>query len=77
MAKKYKFTILGDVTNATSVTEVAYNYNFKGKTLGQGSVGTDGGFTINFKANKKNIKGEIEFEKLNAAGSGNFTSNSQ
>ena len=76
MAKKYRFAILGDVTNATSVTEVGYNYNLKGKTLGQGSVGTDGGFTISFTSNKKNVKGEIEFEKLNAAGSGNFTSNS-
>ncbi|MBV2351927.1 hypothetical protein KUL97_09430, partial [Synechococcus sp. HK05] len=76
MAKKYRFTILGDVTNASSVTEVGYNYNFKGRTLGQGSVGSNGDFSLSFKSNKKNVRGEIEFEKLNSAGSGNFVSNS-
>lgn len=73
MAKKYKFSILGDVTNATSVTGVGYSYEVKGKTIKQGSVGSDGGFTLSFKNNKKTLSGSIEFEDLNGANTANFT----
>ncbi|MFZ9945835.1 MAG: hypothetical protein ACO3FN_01995, partial [Vulcanococcus sp.] len=76
MAKKFSFSILGDIANASDIAEVGYNYSFKGKTLQQGSVGADGSFTINFANKKKSVKGVIEFEKLNATGSGNFTNNS-
>jgi len=73
MAQKYKFSILGDVTNATSVTGVGYSYEVKGKTIKQGSVGSDGGFTLSFKNNKKTLNGSIEFEDLNGANTANFT----
>jgi hypothetical protein len=76
MAKKLSFSILGDIANASDIAEVGYNYSFKGKTLQQGSVGADGSFTINFTNKNKSVKGVIEFEKLNATGSGNFTNNS-
>lgn len=76
MAKKFSFSILGDIANASDIAVAGYNYSFKGKTLQQGSVGADGSFTINFANKKKSVKGVIEFEKLNATGSGNFTNNS-
>ena len=74
MARKYKFFIVGDATNATDVTEVAYNYSVKGKTLKQGEVGSAGDFTISFKTNKKQLNGVIKFEDLNASTAANFTS---
>jgi hypothetical protein len=73
MAKKFRFSILGDVTNATNVAGVAYSYDVKGKTIKQGNVASDGVFTISFKNSNKALNGSIEFEDLNGANTANFT----
>lgn len=73
MAKKYKFSVLGDITDAASVSGVGYSFDVKGKTIKQGSVGSDGAFSIRFKNKKKALKGSIAFEDLNGANTANFT----
>lgn len=73
MTKKYKFSVLGDITDAASATGVGYSFDVKGKTIKQGSVGSDGAFSMRFKNKKKALKGSIAFEDLNGANTANFT----
>jgi len=77
MAKTSSFKIIGDITNAESITEVAYNYSFKGKTLSQGIVDQDGGFEISFSSKKKAVNGTISFEDLNGVNGINFSIGTQ
>ena len=74
---QYKFKILGSIDNVSNVAGVGYELNVNGDTLADGTVGADGSFKIKVKSDQKKLKGDIDFEKLNAVGSANFTSNSQ
>lgn len=73
---QYKFKIRGSIDNVSNVAGVGYELNVNGDTLADGTVGADGSFKIKVKSDQKKLKGDIDFEKLNAAGSANFTSNS-
>ena len=73
---QYKFKIIGNIDNVSNVAGVGYELNVNGDSLADGTVGADGSFKIKVKSDQKKLKGDIDFEKLNAAGSANFTSNS-
>jgi hypothetical protein len=74
MAKKFKYRITGLINNAQNVEEVDYSYTVNGKTIGDGSVNSDGSFTLKFKSKSKKLNGSFSFLGENGPSSANFSS---